>query len=401
MKKATLLILSGLTILATACGQKPPAESSAKQTPKPATSINVPEPAYWPTEGWKTSTPEEQGVDSAGLATAIDSFKENNLHSVVVVRNGYVIAEGYNKTTDVEKKQSMFSVTKSITSLLVGKAIEEHKIKGTDQKLKDYFPELGDDKQKSQITLENMLSMTSGLDWNNENEKSTVEMTESPDWTKFVLNQKATSKPGEVFNYSNGNAHVMSAVVQKATGQTLADYAKTKLFDPLGIKGTVWPNDPQGYTVGAWSLQTTTRDMAKLGMLVMHNGKWADKQIIPKDWIQDATTKVTDQKYVDGSHGGYGYFWWMKPLTVSDNGWNQQVIFAAGSGGQRIAIIPDMNLVVAMTANNNTDAFMPERFVVNIASSVSGKQPLPANESATNALKQAIAAFKNTTDKAE
>jgi CubicO group peptidase (beta-lactamase class C family) len=352
---------------------------------------------YWPSQYWLTTAPEQQGIDSNKLAAVIRKFPGKNLHSAIVIRNGYIVAEGYNADYVVDTPQDLFSVTKSITGILTGIAIQEGKLKGTAQKLTDFYPQLASDSIKSTLTLGNLLSMNAGLEWDNTNERSTTEMYDSPNWVQYVLNRPVLSPPGKIFQYSNGNAHVMSAILQKATGKSTTEYARDKLFDPIGIKDVMWYQDPQGIDIGAFAVQMRARDMARLGFLYLYNGKWDNKQIVPESWVENSVTKKMDGEFNDGTKGGYGYFWWLKHLDL-EGGRKADLFYAAGSGGQRIYVVPEYNLIFVVTANITQDSFVSERFLSEILLSISSEKTLPDNPEGVEALQASIDAFKQSRD---
>ncbi|MCY9664000.1 beta-lactamase family protein [Paenibacillus alginolyticus] len=350
----------------------------------------------WPTQGWKTSTPEAQGMNSAALAKMLEVFRDQQVHSVAVIRNGHLVAEAYNESTQADLPQDVKSVTKSVTSALIGIALSERKLISLDQRLAAFFPELESDPLKSKIMLKHLLSMTSGLAWNNENEQSSTEMMYSSDWVQYVLKCPAKNQPGAMFNYSNGDAHLLSAVLQKVTGESMFDYAKSRLFEPLGITDVHWNHDPEGCTIGAWAMALTLRDMAKIGYLYLKEGQWEDKTIMPKSWIRESVTKRIFLNYSNGTQGGYGYYWWSKPLAqglVRGSKKQHEMFYASGSGGRRIFVVPDLQLVVAATAHS-ADVDMPELLLNHVVGAIRSGKPISENSEAFAGLGQAIEAFK-------
>jgi CubicO group peptidase (beta-lactamase class C family) len=360
-------------------------------------SVAVLEPARcWPTEGWSTTTPEAQGMDSAAIADTIQAFRDRDVHSMVIVRNGYLVAEAYYESTDADIPQNVYSVTKSITSALAGIALHERKLASVDLRLAEFFPELAKDPLKSGITIKHLLSMTSGLEWNNESDQSSKDMMYSADWIQHILERPSIHKPGEKYNYSNGDAHLLSAVLQKATGESLLDYAKPRLFAPLGITNVIWNYDPQGYSIGAWAMALTVRDMAKLGLLYLREGEWDGATIIPKSWIRESLTKRVWLNYGDGRQGGYGYYWWLKPLAqglVEGSAKEYNTFYAAGSWGQRVFVVPGLQLVVALTAYS-ADLDMPEQLLNRVVQAIRSDRPLAENPDAARRLDQAIQSLK-------
>ncbi|NOU84466.1 serine hydrolase [Paenibacillus sp. LMG 31460] len=350
----------------------------------------------WPTQGWKTSTPEAQGMNSAALAKMLEVFRDQQVHSVAVIRNGHLVAEAYNENSQADLPQDVKSVTKSVTSALIGIALSERKLISLDQRLATFFPELESDPLKSKIMLKHLLNMTSGLAWDNTNEQSSTEMMYSSDWVQNVLERPAKNQPGTVFNYSNGDAHLLSAVLQKVTGESMFDYAKSRLFEPLGITDVNWNHDPGGCTIGAWAMALTLRDMAKIGYLYLKEGQWEDKTIMPKSWIKESVTKRIFLNYSNGTQGGYGYYWWSKPLVqglVRGSKKQHEVFYASGSGGRRIFVVPDLQLVVVATAHS-ADVDMPENLLNQVVQAIRSDKPIQENSDAFDGLGQAIEAFK-------
>jgi CubicO group peptidase (beta-lactamase class C family) len=358
----------------------------------------------WPTNGWSTTTPEKAGVDSTGLASMVDNLQSQNVHSFVLVRNGDIIAEGYNADHDDTSIQDIYSVAKSITSALIGKAIDDKLIEDVDQPISDYLPELNQDvdPRKKDILLSHILTMTSGFSWNNVNDVSSKAMTSSTDWIKYVLGLPLFADPGTSFTYNNGGVHLLSAILEKAIGKTEAQYAKEALFNPLGIKNYMWQADPGGHSIGAFGLSITARDMAKFGYLYLMNGTWEGSQLIPMQWIKKSTSQYL--KFTDSAANqteiGYGYLWWLRKgdYGAQVKSGAADMYSADGSGGQRIFVMPEQNMVAVFTANN-PDPFFADTLVDKfIVPSVKSDKAIPANPQGVAQLNSKIEAFKKTKD---
>lgn len=368
-----------------------PLRSSMEATSRPS--------AQWPTHGWPTSTPEAQGLYSATLAKTFDVFLDHGVHSIAVIRNGVWVADACKEGIEPSILQDMKSVTKGVTSALIGIALNEGMLKSPDQRLAAFFPELENDPIKSKIQLKHLLSMTSGLSWDNDQEQSSNEMMHAPDWVAYILNRPAQYEPGAVFNYSNGDAHLLSAVISKVTGMTMFDYAKSRLFEPLGITNVNWNHDHQGITIGAWALALSLADMAKLGSLYLNNGQWEGKSIIPQSWIRTSFMKRVTLNYSNGTQGSYGYYWWTKSLAKGLNKGSRKeldIFYASGSGGRRIFGIPELKMIVALTANSG-DVDMPESLLHHVLQAVRSNKPLAENPTAVEQLQQAIQRFAAST----
>jgi CubicO group peptidase (beta-lactamase class C family) len=281
---------------------------------------------------------------------------KNNIdvHSVIIVKNGYIVAEKYFKTYNKDYKHEIFSCTKSFISALVGIAIDEGYINNLDQKAIYFFPEykgklLYFDEHKKQLTIGQLLTMTSGIDWS---EGYPYGMFTSPmdttdtlsDWTKIILD-KPVKNNNEEFYYESGNANLISAIIKKSTGISIEQYANKKLFEPLGINDFVWMTDPKGLHIGGYGLSMKSRDMAKFGLLYLNKGKWNNKQIVSEQWIKASTSPlISKEKTKKGM--SYGFYWWI----IDDLKYN---IFAAyGDYSQCIMVIPKLNAVIVFTSGN-------------------------------------------------
>lgn len=355
--------------------------------------------SQWPTTRWLTASPEEQGIDSAGIAAAVDACGSRNLHSFVLVRNGCLVAEGYSQAWDEDKLHPVYSIAKSFTSAVAGMAIDMGLLEGVDQRAGDFFPELAaKDVRKSEITIAQLLSMSSGLAWNNRGEQSSIEMADAPDWLGYVLERPMAEAPGTVFRYCNGNAHWMSGLLQQAIGIPVALYAEHKLLRPLGVRSFGWGADPQGITIGSWALYLTARDMAKFGLLYLQGGLWEGEELVSRSWVEASVQLRQRPVFRDGTQGGYGFNWWLKPIS---NDIPALVFYAAGSGGQRIFVVPEWNLVLTTTGNNQRDDYMPERLLAHMAAAVKSERALPENKKAAAKLSNALASFNKEVDKPE
>jgi CubicO group peptidase (beta-lactamase class C family) len=291
---------------------------------------------------WERSTPEEQGVDSKVLVTALRRIREENLdvHSLIVIRNDKMILEAYVHPYDVDSLHNVKSVSKSIISALVGIALREKVLDNLDQKVHEFFPEYfsdGGDPRKKEISLRHLLTMTSGLDLD-ENGPKMQWVFASKDWIKTAFGMKMAADPGKRFLYSTPLTHTMSGILTETSGTSLFDFAKELLYGPLGIEDVRWSQGPKGYYFGGAELFLKPRDMAKFGLLFLHEGVWKGKQVVPAEWVRESTR---NQLGPETCCGRYGYWWWMT---------GEEDYAAMGWGGQRIGIDPARNLVVVSTA---------------------------------------------------
>jgi len=311
----------------------------------------VPAPTYWPTGGWQSSTPEEQGMDSQRLAQVLADITEREvaINSLLVVRNGYLVMEANVWPFQPQARHMILSVTKSVTSALVGMAIERGFIDGVEQPVLSFFPDRQidhRDARKEAMTLEHLLTMTSGLDCE-QDEYVVGEMQRSGDWVQYVLDLPMVAEPGESFAYCTVNSFLLSAIFQQATGTSAKAFAEEHLFASLGIRGTVWPSSPGGVSRGGVGLGMVPRDMAKIGQLYLQRGMWEGGQVVPAVWVEASAW----EHIAESRHGGYGYQWWVqKPDFFARLGLTRftPVFDARGYGGQFIFVVPSHNMVVVV-----------------------------------------------------
>ena len=329
---------------------------------------------------WKIASPESQGMNSTQLTKMFDYIgsKTQKLDSIIIVRNGYIVLEAYFSPNNKTTKHWLQSCTKSFTSALIGIAIDKGYIKNVDDNVLTYFTDktfANTDSLKKEITIKHLLTMNSGIRWpqvgpNNISDR----MGESADWVQFILDQPMAKKPGTGFNYSNGDVHLLSAIVQKATNKTALEFGWEYLFKPLGIADVEWSEDPRGITVGCAAMKLKPRDLAKFGLLYLNNGLWEGKQLISSKWIAESFRKHSTT-YANTPNTFYGYLWWVK------DGLN--VYEAYGSGGIRIGVLPDLNIVTVTTANISEDwsdyVFFRNLYAEYIKKAVKSPTSLPEN----------------------
>ncbi|HEX9970824.1 MAG TPA: serine hydrolase, partial [bacterium] len=325
---------------------------------------------YFPDANWQVSTPEEQGIDSDQLAKVFDFVKENdvNIHSLILVRNGYLVLEAYFYPNSKGVVHDVASVTKSITSILVGIAVDGGFIKNVQQTVLDFFPDrkIADlDDRKKRLTIEHLLTMQTGLCRNFEDgERQLDAMRETNDWVQFMLDQPMLTEPGTEFAYCTGGTQLLSAIITQATGMNELDFARKYLFEPLGIHEVIWPTDPQGNNTGGFDLHMHSLDMAKIGHLLLNNGIWNGRQILFKKWIEQSTkVQVTLD---DGER--YGYLFW------SPNE-NPDLIEGRGRGGQRLVFSWQRDIILVFTGSG----FDPGEIGAILLPALRSNKPLPEN----------------------
>jgi CubicO group peptidase (beta-lactamase class C family) len=345
-----LLFLSRLILLAgllAGCSRSPapatPTVTPAVAPASTATSAPASAPsAYWPADAWRTSSPEEQGLDPQKLAQMLDAIQEQGLgfHSLLIIRNGYLVSETYFGANQADTRHELYSCTKSFVATLIGIAIDQGAIHGTDQRVVDFFPDrtfANPDSRKQAMTLDDLLTMRAGLDWQ-EGDPAYRPLFQSPDWLQYMLDMPMAQAPGSLFNYCSGCSHVLIAILQQATGKNPLDFARQTLFEPLGITKLNWDTASGGNPIGGWGLKLTARDMARLGYLYLRNGQWNGQQIVSAAWVENATRQHTEAS----GDLGYGYQWWTVPSLGG--------YAALGLYGQTILVVPGSDLVIVTTA---------------------------------------------------
>ncbi|MHA2380653.1 MAG: serine hydrolase domain-containing protein [Candidatus Thorarchaeota archaeon] len=321
---------------------------------------------YWPTEGWRVSSPYQQVMSEPRLNSMLEyiAAQDYSIDSVVIVRHGYIVLEEYlNPEHDVTTRHEIYSCTKSFISALVGAAIEEGLVAGVEQKVLSFFPNRtfdNMDSRKENITLEDMLTMTPGLEWHeldipySSPDNSFRLMYSTSDWVQYVLDRPMAQDPGEVWNYNSGASHILSVILQNLSSSSPADYidwVTSHIYNPLGIGGLTWYDDPQGNYFGGSGMRLTPREMAKFGYLFLNNGSWDGEQIIPEAWVEVSTSSQAERS----SSTHYGYQWWVFP----DIG----MYAAHGYGGQNIIVVPEYDMVVVFTSSLPEDQWPFPHFV--------------------------------------
>jgi CubicO group peptidase (beta-lactamase class C family) len=297
---------------------------------------------------WKTSSPEQQGMNSLIFANAIKKIKQDstNIHSLLVIKNNHVVLDASFHPFKNTYEHDLASVTKSITSLLIGIAIDKKFIKSENEPIINFFPEYKIKNDTLQtVTIRDLLNMSSGFQcsWN-EGEQELRKMRNSEDWVKFMLSLPFSNKPDAQFSYCSGNYYLLSEILQRATKMSCHDFAKTYLFKPLDFGKSYWLANYKGVNNGWGDLHISIYDFAKIGYLVLNNGLWNGKQVISKQWIE----KIKPLHKIDGTES-YGYGWWLDSE-------NPDAIQAIGRGGQRLFVFKNSNMVVATFGGGGYDS---------------------------------------------
>ncbi len=335
-------------------------------------------------EGWPVlSMNEDKLIDRDALCRMADRLAaaDANIHSVLVARGGTLVFERYfrgadqmpgriygsrveNVTFDADTLHNMKSVSKSVASLAVGIAVDRGLISSVNEPVFSFFPELSDLRtpEKDRIQLSHALTMSMGLEWveatpatgDYNNDEASMNMAWDP--CRYVLGRSMTAPAGQQFFYNTGALRLVSAIIRKATGRPLDEFAGATLFEPLGIKVAEWAR-VRGDTDAGGGLRLLPRDMAKIGQLILANGRWNNRQIVSRAWIETSTAP----KLQGTDNMSYGYLWWLGRSRL--NGREVHWIGALGRGGQSIRIVPEFDLVVAVTAGYYED-YSPRAFQV-------------------------------------
>jgi CubicO group peptidase (beta-lactamase class C family) len=285
---------------------------------------------------WSTADPGDVGIDERALEQlhGIVPTEFPNVRSWLVVRDGRLVFERYYGGAGANQVFDVYSITKSVTSGLVGITLADGKLESVDQRLVDFFPGYasGADARLRRVTLADLLTMRAGF----------VEepIASSGNWIRTLMTRPLEHEPGTVFSYDSGSSHLLSAVLTKVTGEQAATLARERIFRPLGITGGWrWPDDGQGVSIGGDGLAMRARDLAKLGQLYLQEGRWNGTQVVPAAWVRRSTRPRANV----GAGQGYGYQWWVQ------EGPRGRAYAALGFGGQAIVVLPALDLVVVLT----------------------------------------------------
>lgn len=333
------------------------------------------------------STPERQGISSAAISSFVEAADKNidTLHSFMLVRHGFVVAEGWWSPCGPEIPHALFSLSKSFTSTAVGLAIADGKLSLDDKVLK-FFPEDAPTDPSDNLRamrVRDLLIMSAG---HHSNEVAGFSFDSNEILTKQFLAMPVAHKPGTFFYYSTPSTYMLSAIVQKVTGQTVFDFLTPRLFEPLGIEHPTWEASPQGVSLGGYGLSIRTEDIARFGLLYLHKGNWHGRQLVPAAWVAAATARQTSNGSDPDSdwEQGYGYQFWRcrHGLYRGD-----------GAAGQFCIVMPEQDAVVAITSGTGD-----MRGVMNLVwdklLTAMGPKPLRADPPNLDRLKTRLAGLK-------
>lgn len=351
-------------------------------------SIELIGQTYWPDENWRKSTPEKQGIDASILIDLDEKIKTGQygyVDEMLIIKNGFAvynssyendyvkINKGRDNSSSLynyynpefhpfykgKKIHTMQSVTKSVTSVLIGIAIKAGAIPGVNVKMLDYFDKnkvLNLDDRKKKMTLKNLLTMRTGFDWDetsisyNDPKNPCILMEASDDWIKFVINYPMAFEPGTIFSYNSGASQLLSAIIKKSTGMYIDEYAEKYLFKSLEIKDYFWKRTPTGYPDTEGGLYLQPKDLAKVGYLLLKNGVWKNKEIVTEEWVKDTVKPHVEDiaPNNDRNNWGYGYQWWLIPYGNE----GKYIYTCSGYGGQFLYVIPEYELIAVFTGWN-------------------------------------------------
>src|SRR5688572_2792386 len=323
-------------------------------------------------DGWEPASPADEKLDVAMVSAMLERVRSGayrNGHSVISARNGKLLVEEYFPRTEGDRREQALrraspvettSATKSVTSILIGIAIDRDLIRGVDEKVSTFFPEYADvfaaDPAKAKLTLKDLLTMTAGLAWDEWTRAYTdplndhVAMVRSDDPIRYVLERPVVAPPGKTFTYNSGLSIALGQVILKASGLRVDKFAERHLFEPLGITDFYWLKYPDDIVQTGGGLYLRPRDMAKLGQLFLDGGRWNGMHVISETWVKASVTSHVDVAKINpaAKATGYGYQWWLGSFRVGDR--DVPSYSARGRGGQFIMVIPDQQMVIVFTS---------------------------------------------------
>lgn len=300
-------------------------------------------------DGWIVTTPSSNNADSLALINAFSSLHNDpdiwQIRSVSVFQHGKLLAESYLKSElDRTQERQMWSCTKQVLGLLVGIALDKGIISSLDAPLSQYLPQAVNYSDKKDITLRNLLTMRSGINYTNDgtNGQTNQILQQNPESSvQFILERPMIAAPGETFRYNDGDPHLVAAMLQNAVGKPLDEWAREVLFSKLSIQRLQWIRYRDGITMGGFGIVSTPREMAKIAQCVLNGGVFAGERIVSEEWIRQMTTPQ-----VQTSQYSFGFMWWIAP--------ERSLYFMSGNGGQYMICYPEKQAIVVLTSEPNT-----------------------------------------------
>lgn len=342
-------------------------------------ALRAQQATYFPGAEWRTSTPEEQGMDSAKLIALLQAVEDGTapVQSLTVIRNGYAVLNLSVPPFDTHTLHAMYDLTPALLGTLVGIAIDQGLIQGVDQSIWDFFDEEATanmDEYKAAITVGDLLTQRSGLDVRPLGAIGFYALDENDqDWVQYILDRPMMHEPGKDFLLMICNSHLLSAIIQQASGMTTHEFARQYLFEPLGIVDSLWLADSQGISIGGDGLFLSLFDLSKIAYLYLQNGEWEGQTIVSPAWIETMTAVSTERPF-DGWPFSYAQNWWVGELTSRDRSAPASFMMA---GGTWMFMIPEDELIVIVSGDQQFKGLtLDATFVVG---SVQSDDALPAN----------------------
>jgi CubicO group peptidase (beta-lactamase class C family) len=325
MQRTAIVVIAGAFLLIVSC-------SKSVNSPEPATLLN----------DWPKSTLSAENIDTTKLNGVLDfiASSEPGICSITMIRNGNLVLDRYYRIWDSDTTYNLYSTTKSVMGALVGIALQDSLIKGgLKAKILDFFPEMTFENltdAKKNMTIEDFLTLRTGLQWNDDAD----DFYDDTNPVQFILNKPMDTIPGTAWNYNSGAPHVLSAIITKVAKMSTCQYAKEKLFAPLGITEFDWEVDRKGIFYGGYGLLLKPKDLAKIGQVYLDSGLWRGSRIISSNWIATSIDSHTSTYWP--TNGTYGYLWWIN----SFGGYCTR-----GAYGQNMYVFSDKNLIIVFTGN--------------------------------------------------
>jgi CubicO group peptidase (beta-lactamase class C family) len=288
-----------------------------------------------------------------------DGQRFPDLHSLLVVKNGYLVVEEYFGGWEQQRLHVLQSVTKSFTSAVIGIAIEQGHVENVEERVIDFFPdwrdELAQDPRWAAVRLQDLLTMRSGTDYHERGQDSPhSQLNRTPrGWDRFYLDRPMVREPGTYWQYDSGGVILLSAMLKQRSGVHADDYAERFLFQPLGIDQAPWVRNRDGHPHTGGGLHLRPQDMARFGLLYLRGGRWRDRPVVPRAWVEESTRQHVDFDPPRGRTTGYGYLWWI--LAPDPDGNTSESIYAAmGFRAQYIFVVPEHDMVVVVTGGTTS-----------------------------------------------
>jgi CubicO group peptidase (beta-lactamase class C family) len=332
--------------------------------------------APWPTRAWSRSSPEQQGLDGGRLQDLVGLIRAGvdypDVHSLLIVRHGYLVTEEYFYGVQAGQAHSLQSVSKSVTSALIGIAIDRGVMRGTEERtLAGFFPNVEGlrnvDDRKRRMTLGDLLTMRSGTDYHEGTPGSPHDQLNALQrgWDLFYLNRPMVREPGTEFQYDSGGVILMSSLIKARTGVHADVFAAQHLFPTLGITSMDWYKNLEDHPHTGGGLSLTSTDLARFGLLYLRGGRWEDRQVVSRAWVEESTRTHVVLPTPWSRAVGYGYLWWIhEPVAPPGGGPRLPIYSARGARGQYLFVVPSHDMVVVVTSwSDGYDQVLPIEFL--------------------------------------